>query len=309
MPQTNEYLDIEQSFFAWPKADEGYYWDDQAMVSRPINAIHMPPFLVASPESTGLIATTPLEKEPSLFLAFAELSEEPDAILAFANQYGHLTQGVRIDIKPPMPADKGKPVFYPLEGESLHFWQREIRQMALAVQLWRWLEDKNVEALKKIIRWDGVEFGGSVEVLVKYRLGGVENLLASENYNNVIFKRFRPGELILPAKCLLQNIINVKLKRYPANPRLLLNEANELAPYIYPESLLSAMWLQFLRAVTGERKFRQCKVCLKWEDATGRNKNWQAHPECANRERVRRAREKAKIGRPTGSKVVDGFEK
>ncbi len=118
-----------------------------------------------------------------------------------------------------------------------------------------------------------------------------KGLLADDTHHKAeVFKRFKRNDLLLPARYLIQIRINDKLNELKVRPRLLLNEENELVPYIMPGDLLAAMWLQFYQTATGEKRYKRCEECGYWEDTTDLRKNWSVHPKCANRRRQARFR-------------------
>lgn len=340
--EPTKFLDIEQSYFIWHKADKGYYWDDEAIsmsafkvalaqipsnTPNPLKQGKHPeaPFLIETPETTGFYQTRPIEEEPTLFLKFAETEPTPKGILEFANKYGPITTGK--DISAPRyshpkdrpqeapwkhgvrgTADIGDGLVYAVvRGDSLRFWLEELQDMRWTVQLWEWLKDEDIYSLSKIIYWfkDSERIGfcltdkdtllsypSAEEVAKNAHMSGkrvIAGWLATKEHD-AIFSRFRPGDTLLPAKYLLHGLINKRLETHRIIPRLLLNDNNELVPYLVPENLLAAMWLQFFKAITGETKYKRCAICGKWEDATEKRRNWSVHRECANRERVRKHR-------------------
>lgn len=266
------------------------------------------------------------------FAALDEADNKADAIITFANAYGNLTGiGEHQVITPKYSHLNGEPApwkhggvggydksdgrqYGMVGGESLSAWLKEIRDMALTLKIWEKLDDQNVEALRQVIYWgkdnEGVQYvladketladlyanylkSGELrlELTSKYGFGW---LAFKDDHHSEIFDRFRPGDVILPARYLVQSRINEKLKEHTSKPRLLMNDENQLSPYLYPDDLLAAMWLQFFQAVTGERDLRRCAVCGLWAEMTNKNRNWTRHRECGNRERVYRSREKKK---------------
>jgi len=333
-----EYMDIQQTYFVWYKADKGYYWDDEARVgglfvktdnSRPSTG-PQPPFLVETPDTTGFIGYKPLD-EPTLFLKFAEIQPTQEGILAFANSYGKLTLGETELLTPQYSYPKDRQDDKPWKhgnvmgryeqrdgkmygggfGESLQFWREEIKYMRWTVQVWEWLKNRDTKSLRKVIFWP--KNNNSVgyvladkEVLEGYSsarnifkdLGFKKTFactmgqLASSDFKENIFARFRPGDVLLPAQYLVQSRINKKLEEYATKPRLLMNDENKLEPYLMPENLLAAMWLQFYLAAIGEKKYKRCSICGLWADVTDKRRNWSKHSDCANQARVRKYREK-----------------
>jgi hypothetical protein len=80
------------------------------------------------------------------------------------------------------------------------------------------------------------------------------------------------------------------MRLYPLNIRFEMDEKEEVHKIIAPTSLLSAMWYQFFLAQTGEIKLRRCAICNRWEDMEGHRETWSKHANCANYDRVKRAR-------------------
>jgi hypothetical protein len=347
-----EYLDIEQSFFVWYRADRGYYWDEQArpgglfaetrdhkpffpeedlspefrkkLESCPTGP--QPPFLIETPETTGFIGSRLPEEKPTLFLEFADTPPTREGILDFANAYGPLTYGETEVLTPRYSYPKGqeekKPWKHGVPGsydqgdgqiyggvfsDSLGFWLNEIRDMRWTVQVWEWLVNQDTVALERVIHWDkeGVRYvltdwealsGSTADIMGQIKAARAPcawGVLASKDHHGEILARFRQGDVLLPAQYLIQSRINKKLQKLVVRPRLLMNDHNQLEPYLCPENLLAAMWFQFFRAATGEKQFRRCSICGLWADVTEKTKKWSKHPECANRERVRRSRAKA----------------
>lgn len=286
------------------------------------------PFLIITPETTGFYQTKPLEDEPTLFLKFADVEPKPEAIVEFANEFGPLTRGwpplytpkhshlkegsqeqvrkygIKIDV------GDGR-IYRGVHGDPLNLWLEELEDMRWTVALWQWLKDGDTSSLAKVIYWpeDGESVGcvlADKDVLLSYPSSEEAFLNAPLSGKKVrvgwlaikgddaIFPRFRPGDTYLPAKRLLQKMISEKLIEHRVTPGLLWDAKNELIPYLMPEDFLAAMWLQFFRAVTGERKFKRCAICGKWEDATEKKETWTKHKACANRERIRRYRAKNK---------------
>ena len=75
---------------------------------------------------------------------------------------------------------------------------------------------------------------------------------------------FHPGDVLVPASFVVQRMINEKLKGN-ATPQLRYNpETGTRVLQVFPDNLLSQMWLQFARAIAGNLQYRACKECNKW---------------------------------------------
>lgn len=331
-----KYFDLENASFEWFREKSGYCIRQGGVISFPHEYRETEgldekiEYITLRSKAQGYITTKPLEENPSLFLEFSNLEDDRASIISFANTYGLLT-GRSFFYRDMDTLEESELEalidhdYYALEviGEPLKLWFDEIRDMRFAVQVWEWIRKNDELNLKRIIVWNKsrecvfyVKHEGgklpltpfeSYEQFLEIMKGEKEDYsygdIASKEKHPQIFPRLVPGSVILPAQIALQRIINEKIKNYKVTFELFLNERNEIEPRLQPSSLLSAMWLQFLRAATGEKKFRRCKVCLKWEDVTERNVNWSSHPECANRERVRRYREKQKYKNTSAKQV------
>lgn len=333
------FIDLQQSHFVQPVADHGYYWDDAAqpnpdgppfLVTTREKPCRAGPFLIESPGTAGyrlleLRAAADYRQQeealaPTLFLEFASVEPTREGILGFANRYGKLSLSGEIEVLTPVyswpageaprpPRGPGS-VIYPnrsdgrdylgVFGESLQWWQDEIRDMRRVTALWQWLREENVGCLSQVIKWRGDSvlymFANPEDVQRGETRNAESGLLAAPWFRGDILARFRRGDYLLPAQHLLQTKINEKLRLYHTKPRLLMNEKNQLEPYLYPDGLIAALWFQCYQAVVGEKKLKRCSICGKWQDVTDltprRQEKWQFHSNCATRERVRRYRER-----------------
>ncbi len=67
----------------------------------------------------------------------------------------------------------------------------------------------------------------------------------------------------------IQRQINEKLKEHNVTSRLLWDSRHtRLGLHIVPRSLIGRIWLQFARAIDGNRAFRRCQDCRKWFEVT-----------------------------------------
>ena len=109
-----------------------------------------------------------------------------------------------------------------------------------------------------------------------------------------LFKRWKYGEVLAPARLYLTEQINKKMKKLAGNLslRLFMDEKEELRGFIVPYSLLAAMWLGLYQAITGERRVRQCEICGEYMDVTENRKTKRMHDRCSQRVRTARSRRK-----------------
>ena len=305
-------LDIMQTHFRWRIWSNGYHWNHEIKTTW-----RDPPYLVEN-KGQGIYKTSNiLEAEPSLFLEFSELQPTMKCILDFANHHGLLidfeervTVPKESDVKfnARKETQDDKTIAYLTIAEPLALWQEEIQKMKWFTQVWKWLQNQQIEYLQKIIHVSNTDVSFIItdqEVLEQYSKAQ-EVIRASERQafdfdggsilrrkeSPRLFKMIEDGDLLLSARLILMRQINKELERGVVSPRLLLDKDNQLTPYLVPLGLLSALWLQFYLTASGEKRFLRCRVCGKWEDATGRSKNWSVHQECATRERMKRYRQR-----------------
>jgi hypothetical protein len=87
-----------------------------------------------------------------------------------------------------------------------------------------------------------------------------------------------------------------KMECYPLILVFDTDEYGEVRRIMEPTSLLSEMWYLFFLACVGEVELRRCSVCGRWENMDGHREIWSKHPNCANYQRVKRARRKRLAG-------------
>lgn len=264
-----------------------------------------------------------LEMRPYLFLEFSELQPTRQCVLEFANEWGRLTDNKLLLTTDRYHKDRngrlqtdflcGGIEFEDPEGllcwtraESFNLWRSEIHKLKWTVQLWNWLREDNEELLKRVFYWPYKNALPSYvltdeEVLRQYATAE-EIAKASEKdtfeaeigrlSDPILLVLIGEGDLLSAAKSLLQSSINAKLAGN-VFPRLL-QKKDELVPYLVPRNLLSALWLEFYLAASGQTRFRRCIECGKWEDVTNRSKNWRMHKGCATRKRMRDYRARIK---------------
>jgi len=194
----------------------------------------------------------PVEPEQQLFLEFAGLDPADDsALLAFANANGLLTKsGPLLTQRRPGEATQSAP------GELREFWREQIRLMAAAVALWKAVKLEDESALRSLIHWRGTD-------RVDYEGPPFQtySTIASPEIRAFLLKRFHPGDVVMPAKLYLQEMVNESLARW-VSPRLLwARDRKRMGLFIVPNSLLGFMWYHLSAAIAEFRTFRNCAVC------------------------------------------------
>lgn len=297
------------------------------------------PFLVEAQGANGYYRQNRImQDEANLFSKFACLNpDDPQTVLDFANAWGMLTEG-ETEVTSSVHPDGSEPVLGrqrlltnggeaymegrqgvpTLPAESLAFWKREIIEMGQLFSVWDQFKQRDLGALRRVIRWplkmNAVSYSLPVwqgkeytvpddkEIIPGMHLGWLAD---SDHTSPEVFKRFKRGDLLLPAYYLLQKYVNKKIEKMEeegigsVRPRLLLNQENEIGSYLRPSNLLSALWLQFYQAICGERRIVRCPLCGSWEDITdkARPNRWKGHPSCLNVKRVAEYRKRNPLDR------------
>lgn len=290
---------VELGYFKWEKARGGYEIRQAVNIGGDSdyhdwfnfgdeNDQNTAPFIIQKEKVDTMATIEPLTESPALFAEFAGLDyNDAAAIIAFANHHGPL-----------LP-----PNWRSYVGEKLAIWQNEIAIMKEAFELWQWAINGDTEKLARVITIKKHET--PLKLTNSATLVGTEISRISGNggkhYLNCddsFLRRLTPGDLVLPAKALVQAAINDYLSRLPFNwifeppvmAQLLFNDHSELEQCLIPTALLAAMWLQFAQHVSGEKKIRRCEICNQWADVTDCRENWTSHELCVNRDKVRKHR-------------------
>jgi hypothetical protein len=287
------------------------------------------PYLVERDYSQEFYPWSPFD-DSALFANFADIPATDDSFCEWASEYGRLTDGEKLlngasllvlPSNSTIAEHRGKPIHhlgivvgekrcYAQRGESRAFWHTEHFALAFASMVWEFLANNDIESLKKVVFWQNTK---SARV-VKFRrelLGEIDTSTAGELHypmehaksigwetlfdgdNNVRAwapQRFLYPDVLAPARLFVQLEINKKLRDFPLQIALTLDEHGDLRKRMYPTSLLSAMWYQMYLALVGEIKLRRCSICGKWEDMKGHRTTWETHKVCASTKRVQRFR-------------------
>ena len=212
---------------------------------------------VPSGEPVGRVKVYKPMSGPGMFLTFAETEPTEKGILSFANRFGTLlgTEGDLIRLAD-ADHDGQRPVFY---GEPAALWHDEIIAMREAVRLWEALRSADPAGLTALIRWEGKR-------AVRYTGRDITETIAGSRLDPELGKRFTQGDVRKPGQVYLQRLANEHV-RGQASPRLLFDRHfSEMALYVVPHTLLGALWLQFIKAVDGNRIYRRCvaRGCRQW---------------------------------------------
>ncbi len=250
----------ELSFFLWSVPESGFQWVKTETVSKQSGL-----FLsdgVASGQHYMRRTYNPL-LQSGLFRDFSETQPTEKGILGFANRYGSLggTAAACIAVQEGLGS-----------GELFGLWVSEIVTMRELVDLRDRTRGQVATQLAERIKWDGsrgVRYEGPRVSGARPPWDGSSAWIASENHNPEMLSRFPPGDLVGPARSFLQGRINRKLAGHGVTVRLLWDpNYTQLGLHVVPTSLIGCLWLQFAKAVDGDKDYRRCPECRKWFDVS-----------------------------------------
>jgi hypothetical protein len=266
------------SFF-WPVPKAGYEWIQAKIQPGYDPTAEQTPQWVLTP--VGIVQTmqpySPLKEFSGLYRTFSQLPpEDRDAILAFANKYGDFGYSKQLVLPPKI--EPGQKVYY--HGETLSDWSLAIDAMHTAVVIWDMVMKGDRAGLSQRIRWQEAEYeevgtgGGRPEGWIydthpdlPVGTGPVHRRL---EFIRPVLDLFKPGDVLTPAAFLVQRWVSERLERR-ISPQLLYDvDRGKRVIQIVPNTLLDAMWLQFARAIEGDKEYRACKECGRWFEISDR---------------------------------------
>ena len=245
-----------------------------------------PPWLVI-PKLSEQTVYCPLQIH-GLHRKFASL-HSTESINKFANQFGLLDKPVMLYSNINKTA---------VIGESVERWKKESREMGVLLAIWDLVKQKDSGKLGQIFIWldrnkEGftVAYGQFKDELVLRKLENYDQasktwqvepdkrdipelvkdtiplFYSNPNGSNelvqssVLLNQWSKGEVVGPANYYVCREVNSRLDGHISLRILPLIDNNM---YLFPDSLLSAMWLMFFNEITGTLKFRQCGTCGDW---------------------------------------------
>jgi hypothetical protein len=217
------------------------------------------PFLVA--RFSELCRSYSPFRETGLFKSFAETDPTEEGILLFANKFGNLGEPTFVipEKLPDFPiCASGGLATSPrelLEGVGFSFWNEQIGLMRQCLFLWDAIMRRRMADLRQVVRWRGE----SVCIVV----GNHSRWIASSRHHPERLSQMQRGDLYKPALYYVQEIVNEQLTKREVAPQLLWNRS-KLQQFMFPRSLIGALWAQFCAAIDGDREYQTCKECRKW---------------------------------------------
>ncbi len=246
---------------------------------------------------------------PVLHRKFARLRSD-DSIVDFSQEYGFLTNSVE------MLTSEGGGVH--IDGEPLSLWKKESESMGVLLALWDLVRSKEAGKLGQIIIWpdnNDVHLSmiphyndGEGDIkrarweLNKYRESEALNKsgydsawIASKDMdiNADALSRWQMGNVIEPAYYYVCRELNKHLRGHVA-PQVRPLMDNDKAVYLFPDSLLAALWLMFLNEIAGIFEFIRCKVCDDWKEVMKSGRKEYCSDACRKRAYEKRQSEKQK---------------
>ncbi len=195
------------------------------------------------------------------------------SIKEFANRYGLL--GKRVFL---LPHGGGGLIV----GESLERWRYESRVMGVLLAIWDMVQKKDAGKLGQIIIWPGTNDHVMLRLVSEYdesqkrwvvtqhkgegfASGFLSEVLASPQINPELLERWQRGMPIEPARYYVYHKVNEHLEGHVA-PKILPYLKDKI--YLFPDSLLAALWVLFLMELTGSVRLRQCDLhgCGNWKE-------------------------------------------
>jgi hypothetical protein len=331
---TIKFLDMTSGSFAflWVKAEEGYQLEDEnkyKLVSElipsdsiyerdPAKPLHTgPPWLVPKGEMSQRYAPLAISV---LHRKFARLFDK-DSIREFADRYGLLGNPVPLG-----PKGGGTWVL----GESLEHWYKESHELGILLVIWDMVKKQDAGKLGQIIVWPSgnrvilriktvfdkkhkewqiLDWGDgkpaspqSIEADHLLAMRGKTNIEISTyllamrgktNSNPELLDRWKTYDVIEPARYFVCREVNQRLKGH-ISPQVLPFLGSKI--YLFPDSLLSAMWLMLFNEITGALNLRRCDNCGEWKQVLKERKTFFCSARC--RQAKHRIRLKEKEGRP-----------
>lgn len=277
----------ELAAFFWAVHPAGYQFTTQVRVSNESPSSEQSGRFVSPvwPHVGGMRTYAPLLDHPALFRTFATTPETEAGILDFANRYGRLgilqvvrsPQGTRSALPPTVAKTLRVPQPDPLQppmitswkgatGESFEAWISEMAELRDMVSTWDATQALDRRVLAQRIEWPQDD-------LVLFKDSGQRSEVIAgppPHPNPGLLGRIPPQDLIFPAKLAVQQRTNQKLQKLGVSARLLWDTTwSHLAVHLVPSTLLGCLWLQFARAIAGDKKYRACENCKKWFEIGG----------------------------------------
>lgn len=261
-------------WFEWQVAREGYcWWQDTASHGeyRVIGYTDAGAKQELRPDDLYLVVNAELEKSPEmvpcspldatgLFRDFATLEPTPEAILGFANRHGTLSDGRLL-----ITTDESGDDDADLPGEPFRVWAEMIARMEFLLQLWHRVQASDKRKLEQYIEWTDI-FGHRG---LRFKDGSgvftTRDILGAPWLERVLRQR----DVLFAAQFMLDSLVTEQLA---GGLDAVLNRDGQQKPSLRfgPRDLRAALWLQFARAIEGDKEYLQCEHCRMWYEIGSR---------------------------------------
>lgn len=285
--------------FLWSVSEGGYRLFDKGKLQVVPDAVPewgeyteadtTPPWLV--PWGREQWQATPLENKV-LHRKFASLPPSEDAIITFANKHGMLGKDVILE-----PHGGGIATI----GESIHRWRKEMGEIGSLLALWDLVQDRDAGKLGQLIIWPndervqlkmGRQYDDTKRQWKIYPLKEPKGhlftfaIIASQRsiFDRLVLQRWQRGDVVEPAKYYVCQQVNKRLEGH-VHPQVLPFVQDEV--YLFPKTLLVAMWLMFMWEITGKVRVIHCPSCGFWAEQMDRRQRY-----CSNACRQRMYRQR-----------------
>jgi hypothetical protein len=262
--------------------------------------------------------------DAALFREFADVPLSREGVLNFANKYGWLGVGpltlviprkvcrypIREEVASEMETllaqgNRARILSHPTEaypvqpGERPAEWFKEIAAMS---QLLRVFDPPGgADPLKK--RFEQRVIWTTNEVIYELQTDDVveKELIVSKQERPQLFALLKKANLREILRWYLELSIDKRLAAHEVKVRLLRDSASgRVGLRVVPQSLIGFLWLQFAKAVEGNKSYRRCEDCGKWFELGGQSSRSDKRF-CTDTCRVRNDRKRKAPGR-IGSK-------
>ena len=248
---------------------------------------------------------------PTLYRELATVTLTGEGVMAFANRYGSL-EGHELygsfegrALRPSFQQEhivsfwtafgKWAEVFesrgYPIDGEPLNDWFREIQLMRLAIALWEGVKAKDESAFAHFMSLDDqmlflslpfdpgplryvgqVPYGAIHIKLIEWIEWVLSVNFGFDEEQDIFLYPFeiggftsqlpREAPLAFLATELLRILVNSYVERL--SPTIALNKDGRLEIILQPLDPLTAMWFQLALAIDNQKEYKVCPSCGEW---------------------------------------------
>jgi hypothetical protein len=273
----------------------------------------------------------PLREHPALFRTFAATPLTAAGILSFANEYGRLGVKVIAEERMPRPAaprtrpstrvsDWDKQALenqilsktlrpWQFYAERLDEWRKQILAMRVTLEIWEMSQAPDPAGLSRYFqRETRSDLGRAVIFNPRWDLQqerpqaardlplGVR-VVASETIYSELQGLLLSDDLVLPARLFVNQQIGNELDG-KVTPQLFYDPSSRrsISRWV-PNSLLSALWVQFHHAVAANNEWRQCGGCGTWFEVIPSREMRSTRRHCSEACRLRAYRERQEKAR------------